>query len=155
MENINQELKKEILDMMDRDQDMLKGEYNNSVVRKNTERAKETMEEYGWPGNSLIGLSASHAFWLLVQHSDHDLEFQKEALELLRQVVEKGEASKSNLAYLMDRVRVNSGEPQLFGTQFQQDRLEPQPIEDPEHLEERRKEYELGPFEEYRKKWKI
>lgn len=149
---IDQELKRQILSMRDQDQDMLKGEYDNSVIRKNTEEAKHILRQYGWPGRTLIGDSGSDAFWLLVQHSDHDVEFQKEALDLLRLAVEKGEASKRNLAYLTDRVRVNSGEPQLFGTQLESDELKPKPIEEPEKLEQRRKEFGMEPFEEYKER---
>lgn len=151
-ENLNQELRKEILEMRDCDQDMLKGEYDNSVIRKNTERVKGITEKYGWLGKSEIGVDGSNALWLLVQHSDHDVEFQKKVLELLQQAAEKGEASKRNLAYLIDRVRVNCGEMQLFGTQFQRDKLEPQPMEDMEHLDQRRIEMGLESFEEYRNK---
>jgi len=151
-EILNQELRREILEMRDRDQEMLAGQYDNSVIRKNTARVKEIINQYGWLGISEIGADGSEALWLLVQHSDHDLEFQRRALELLRAAVKRGEASKRNLAYLIDRVRVNSGEKQLFGTQFQMDKLEPEPIENPELLEKRRQEYGLEPLEEYRKK---
>lgn len=151
IKNINQELRKEILGMRDEDQEMLKSKYDKVIIRKNTERAREILRQYGWPIRPLVGEDGSNAFWLLVQHSDHDAEFQKEALRLLEDAVQKGEASKRNLAYLIDRVRINSGEPQVFGTQFQRDILEPRPIEDRGHLEERRKEFGLETFEEYRK----
>ncbi len=45
-----------------------------------------------------------------------------------------------NLAYLEDRVLTAQGKPQLYGTQFQGEgkTFGPQPIEDEEHLDERR-----------------
>ena len=65
--------------------------------------------------------------------------------------MEAGEASARDQAYLEDRVRIFSGQPQLYGTQFMYDKdeLKPQPIEDPEHLDERRAAVGLGPFAEY------
>ena len=41
--------------------------------------------------------------------------------------------------------------PQLYGTQFvyDEDELKPHPIEDPEHLDQRRAAVGLGPFAEY------
>lgn len=103
----------------------------------------------------MIGKKGSNAAWLLVQHSDHDLEFQKQALGLLKRAVEKGDASRRNFAYLTDRVLRHSGKPQLFGTQFEKKedgKWGSQPIENPEHLEERRMEFSLEPFSEYEKK---
>jgi len=158
-QKINEKLREELIEMMDEDQRTGKAHdwknYFEVVRKRNTERLKEIIKEYGWPGFSLVGKDGSRAAWLLVQHSDHDLEFQKQTLELLKKAVEKGDASKRNLAYLTDRVRRHSGEPQLFGTQFEQKEngeWGPQPIEDPENLEKRRKEFGLEPFSEYEKR---
>jgi hypothetical protein len=65
--------------------------------------------------------------------------------------VAAGDASARDQAYLEDRVRVHSGEPQLYGTQFMydNDELKPQPIEDPDNLDQRRATVGLGPFAEY------
>lgn len=154
----NEKLREELITMMDEDQKA--GETHDwknyfEVVRKrNTERLKEIISEYGWPGFSLVGKDGSRAAWLLAQHSDHDLEFQKQALGLLKKAVKKEDASKRNLVYLTDRVLRHSGKPQLFGTQFEEKKdgkWGPQPIEDPEHLDERRKKFGLEPFSEYEK----
>ncbi|MEV0284793.1 MULTISPECIES: DUF6624 domain-containing protein [unclassified Kribbella] len=62
-----------------------------------------------------------------------------------------GEASARLFGYLEDRVRVNTGLPQLYGTQFVDhgNGLEPQPIEDPSGLAARRAAAGMEPFEEY------
>ena len=52
-------------------------------------------------------------------------------------------------AMLEDRIRFFEGWPQLFGTQLKPDdagRLLPYPIEDPEHVEERRRAVGLEPL---------
>jgi hypothetical protein len=49
-------------------------------------------------------------------------------------------------------VRLNAGQPQLYGTQFTAaggGELAPHPIEDPERLDERRAEVGLEPFAAY------
>ena len=58
------------------------------------------------------------------------------------------EASRAHLAYLEDRVRVNAGQPQLYGTQVTvtDGELGPSPIDDRERLDERRAEAGLEPF---------
>jgi hypothetical protein len=89
--------------------------------------------------------------WLLVQHCDRDIEFQKTCLHLLTEAVIAEDAPKRHLAYLTDRVLVNEGLPQLYGTQilFKDGQLIPYPIEQPGQLAERRAEMELEPFEDY------
>lgn len=124
------------------------------VVRKNTERLKELLLQHGWPTRSMVGKEASKAAWLLAQHSDHDVDFQGHALELLEEQAKVGEVGRSDVAYLIDRVRVNSKQEQLFGTQFFEDAdhlISPRPIYEPDKLDERRKEHGLPPFAEYEK----
>lgn len=60
-------------------------------------------------------------------------------------------ASPRLFGYLEDRVRVNSGRPQLYGTQFLEDAsgMRPRPIESPNRLAERRADVGMDPFEEY------
>ena len=43
---------------------------------------------------------------------------QRAFLHALRGAVDQGEASPAQLAYLEDRVRIDAGQPQLYGTQF-------------------------------------
>jgi len=60
---------------------------------------------------------------------------------LLEQVVGEGDATYSHFAYLPDRVRMNEGRPQLFGTQVGDivDGLaSPWPIEDEAEVDRRR-----------------
>jgi hypothetical protein len=152
----DEKLQKEILSMVKEGQEMRKsGKWDNNVDRKNTERIKEIIQQFGWPGKTLVGDEASQGAWLLVQHADHDVDFQKRALELLKKAVESKEAEKFDLAFLTDRTRVNSGKPQVFGTQFYRNKDEefvPRPIEDREHLEERRMEFGLEPFSKYERR---
>jgi hypothetical protein len=105
----------------------------------------------GWPGRTLAGEDGASAAWLLAQHADQDPGRQEEFLAALRVAVGQGEAAASDLAYLEDRVRVNAGQPQLYGTQFTivDGELGPSPIEDEERLDQRRAEAGLGPFAEY------
>jgi len=115
----------------------------------NTAWLAELTDRIGWPGRALVGEDGAHAAWLLAQHAAQ--ERQPAFLELLRAAVAAGEASATDLAYLEDRVRIFAGQPQLYGTQFLHDDqgLRPEPIEDPEHLDQRRASVGLGPFAEY------
>jgi hypothetical protein len=63
------------------------------------------------------------------------------------------DASAGDLAYLVDRVRVAEGRPQVYGTQVQMgpdgDPTPRMPIEDPENVNARRAEAGLPTLEEY------
>ena len=49
------------------------------IDRINREWLKGEIEKKGWPGFSLVGYDGADAAWLLVQHADADLAFQKHA----------------------------------------------------------------------------
>ena len=117
----------------------------------NTRWLGDLLDARGWPGRTLVGEDGALAAWLLAQHADRDPGRQRAFLNALRAAVDQGEASAAHLAYLEDRVRVNAGQPQLYGTQFTMTdgELGPRPIEDPQRLDERRAAAGLEPFADY------
>lgn len=114
-------------------------------------RIAEIIAATGWPGISQVGEDGSSAAWLLVQHADHDVDLQERALMLLEQAVGAGEAWPANFAYLTDRVCVNLGRRQVYGSQFQGTGASfgPCPITDRVRLDKRRASMGLEPFAEY------
>ncbi len=143
---------KAITEMVEVDQAMRmkaekdKGPWDEDIDIRNTARMKEIVFQIGWPSISKVGEEASHGAWLLVQHADMDLEFQKHCLELMGGLHEQ-EVARYDIAYLRDRILRNQNLPQIYGTQFILDKetgkYVPAPIEDPEHVEERRREMDL------------
>ena len=120
------------------------------------DRLRPILREHGWPGRSLVGEDGAESAWLIVQHCDRQLDLQREALALLTAAVAAGEASARQLAYLTDRVCVNEGRPQRYGTQMTADaegRSVPWPIEGPEHVDERRRAAGMPDLAEYLSQW--
>jgi hypothetical protein len=118
------------------------------ILQTHTERMKVLIAQYGWLGYSLVGPMGADAAWLLVQHSDQDVPFQKYCLGLLEQSVAAGDADPRHLAYLTDRVLVAEGKRQRYGTQFH-GQHESLPIEDEAHVDERRAQMGLEPLDDY------
>lgn len=118
---------------------MLVGPENTveDVDRRTTARLKEIVVKVGWPGKRLVGEDGAHAAWLLAQHGDADLAFQKLCLAKLEALVTSGDVSAIDYAYLFDRVALHDGRKQRYGTQFADGR-EPFPIENESHVDERR-----------------
>lgn len=120
------------------------------IDEENTAWLSGIVDEHGWPGKTEVGEDGAHSAWLLVQHADRNRDFQKKCLELMKAEPE-GEVAGKDIAYLTDRVLRAEGKPQLYGTQLtQQDgKMVPQPIEDEEHVDERRAAVGLQPLADY------
>jgi hypothetical protein len=125
------------------------------VDEGNTAELKNLLARYQWFTISEFGEEADNNAWLLVQHADRDLAFQKHVLQVLEKLYPKNETSRSNYAYLYDRVAaIGEKRPQRYGTQghcVSKQQWEPDPIEAPEKLDERRREMGLGSMAEYKK----
>lgn len=122
----------------------------------NTDRLREIVDRYGWPGRSLVGEASAEHAWLLAQHADRQLDFQRRALGLLADAVDQGAATPRQLAYLTDRVRVNEGKEQVYGTQLggvENGAVVPWPVENPDERDARRAAAGLEPFSEYAARW--
>jgi DNA-directed RNA polymerase subunit RPC12/RpoP len=121
-----------------------------AVDEDNTLWLKRVVEDDGWPTASLVGVEGAHAAWLLAQHADRDLPFQRHCLALLIQAAEEGEASKIDAARLTDRVRLADGESQVFGTQLnaRDGWYEAPRLADPQRVDERRAAVGLAPLSE-------
>ncbi len=124
-----------------------------AIDAKHTARMKAVVAQHGWPGQSLVGDDGAHAAWLLVQHAEES--FMAQCLPLMERAVSAGEASPQDYAYLLDRVRMQQGKPQVYGTQFisgADGKFILHPIESPENVDERRRAVGLPSMEEYEKK---
>jgi hypothetical protein len=161
--HVDEELRCEILHMKDLDQEarlaaIKPGVDVEALVKisqeidvPHTNRMKSIIAQHGWPGKSLVGQDGAFAAWLLVQHATHDVKFMEDCLVLMTAAAEKGEASRKDLALLIDRVRVRQHKPQLYGTQYKAEPdggWVPEPIEDEEHIETRRKSMGLSTLAE-------
>jgi hypothetical protein len=145
------ELRAELVELLDADQAERTGEVTANNDRARTERLKEIIDEYGWPTVAQVGAEGATAAWAIAQHSDHDVEFQEQALELMTAAVAAGEADPSQLAFLVDRVAVNQGRPQTYGSQMGcvDGTAVPAPIGDEDKVDQRRADIGLDPLADY------
>lgn len=169
---MDQELAQRILTLAAKDQEKryhlfnLEHDLNSTEASKERARAdieaadKENLiairvifEEHGFPSKSLVGEEASHRFWMLVQHADQDVDFQAEVAADLAVKYKEGEADVKDYAFLLDRVRINRAQKQVYGTQVELkadgSAFIPKPLEDPEAVEQRRAQVGLEPLSKY------
>lgn len=116
-------------------------------------RCEMIFEEVGYPDYEMVGEEASEAFWLIVQHCDYDPEFQERVMIEMKDVVKRGQADGANLAYLTDRVLINTGRAQEYGTQLEYEhavaRAYPKVLDEPAGVDARRARVGLEPLGEY------
>ncbi|MDB5343810.1 MAG: hypothetical protein JWP89_2187 [Schlesneria sp.] len=112
---------------------------------------KEIVTKHG-PSKSLVGGQGAKDAWILVQHADTDRDFQQKCLDQMK-TLSKDEVDPRDTAYLTDRVLVGTGKRQLYGTQviFKDGRFVPNPIENLDQVDERRKAIGMEPLQEYLK----
>jgi hypothetical protein len=146
------ELREELLELMDADQAERTGEVGGNDDIDRTQRLQEIIDEHGWPGFDLVGKEGATAAWVIAQHSDQDVDFQEQALELMQDAVDDDQADPSELAYLDDRVAVNNERPQRYGTQVRcgpGGAVPATPLVDPEGVDELRAAVDLDPLDDY------
>lgn len=118
----------------------------------NTAWLKAQLAESGWFRISVYGPNADKNAWLLVQHADHDVAFQKQVLSLLEPLIPLKETSPSNYAYLYDRVAIAEKRAQRYGTQGRcigDKKWKAFEVENPDQLDARRASVGLMPQAEY------
>jgi len=147
-------LRDELLAMKQRDQEVrtqaLLGDFSRwrEVDAQNQARLKEIVAQHGWPTYAMVGEDGARAGWLLAQHSDRDRAFQLQVLSLMEPLVDSGQASATDYAYLYDRTHY----PQRYGTQgvcISAEEWQPFEIEDMDGLAERRKQAGMPPIADY------
>ena len=153
---MNTALRAELLRRMEQDQAARRADDMAAVAAADADNMawlKHLVAEQGWPGASMVGTDGAHAAWLLAQHADRDPAFQRECLGLLAAAVQAGEATRSELAYLTDRVLLAEGQPQEYGTQVtvRDGQHVPSNLRDPDTADQRRAAMGLTPLADYLK----
>ncbi len=97
--------------------------FKDSVFTTHQKQLEEIFNKVGFVGYDLAGKEGSDNFWVMVQHSDHDPVFQKNVLAKMKVQVDSGNATPEYYGYLVDRVHINTGEEQVYGTQFEYNEL--------------------------------
>jgi ATP-dependent Lon protease len=90
MKNIDQKEWKRIIDKVDpsmsrKEKDLKEYTKVDNIQHRNTKKLKTIIDKKGCITISKFGMIASHSAWLIVQHSNHDREFQKRYLDLMEE----------------------------------------------------------------------
>lgn len=123
----------------------------------NLVKVKKILDERGWLGPDKIGKEGNETLFLVIQHSDIDVQLKY--LPMMREAVKNGNARSSSLALLEDRVALRQGKKQIYGSQIARDEKTGKyfvsPLEDPDNVNKRRADVGLGTLQDYVSFWNI
>jgi hypothetical protein len=118
---------------------------------RNQELVISIIEKCGMPSLKEVNNKHMDAIWLALQHTDK--EYRKKYLPLIEEAVNNGDLSKQKYVLMQDRILMDEGKPQRYGSQIENGKL--YELEAPESVNERRKKMELEPLEDYLKNFNI
>lgn len=112
---------------------------------------KRLLDTRGWPFISRYGEEADQSAFLIAQHATRDRALQKRVLDILARALPRKETSGENYALLFDRIRIEEGTPQRYGSQghCQGPAWVPEPIERPAEVDRLRASVGLPPLAAY------
>lgn len=88
------------------------------IDARNTQELKKLLPKSGWFANRGHGRQITHGAWLIAQHSP-DNAFREYALGKMSALLKSGDVDARDYALTFDRVQVNKGLPQRYGSQAQ------------------------------------
>ncbi len=152
-------LRERLLEMARIDQQARDGDWSPPMIEKmlavdaaNLPEIRRIVADHGGLPRALqVGADGVAAAWLLVQHADGDADFQRQVLGGIMPLVESGEVSAHDFVLLTDRVLVNAGKPQRYGSQLAAvgGKWQPKPMEAPEQVDQRRAAVGQMPLADY------
>jgi Ca-activated chloride channel family protein len=113
-------------------------------------RLCQIVRENGWLTSRLVGEDAMAAALTIVRNNKA-AALQKEFFPVLEAAAQKGLIGKSNLAWLIDSIRLGAGQPQIFGTQsyLKNEMIYLYPVLNEERLDKWRALYDLPPMADF------
>lgn len=123
----------------------------NPIDRNNLMIVTKIIDSLGWLGKDKIGNDANLALFVTIQHAGK-LSVMEKYLPIMKEAVKRGNAERSQMAYLIDRVEILNNRKQIYGTQYSIDdkgKVFFKDIADSSHVNTRRKSMNLGTIDEY------
>ncbi len=115
----------------------------------NLARVEKIVEQYGYPGKTLVGEPENIAVFYVIQHAPDKIP---QYYPLIEEAAKKGELPFRLTAMMLDRMLADEGKEQIYGTQIYSRRITNKetgkeenfmyvvPIKDPQNVNQRRKE---------------
>ncbi|MBF4985434.1 hypothetical protein FNJ87_14230 [Nonlabens mediterrranea] len=134
-----------------RDQDARADNLNvESIDQNNLTAVEQILGKCGMPAPESVGKLGYSALWLVIQHAG--AEERKKYFPMIKKGMEDGLFEKQDVALMEDRMLMDDGLPQLYGSQVLMNAdgsYEFYELQDPETVDARRKAMGMGPLAGY------
>ncbi|MGB3547454.1 MAG: DUF6624 domain-containing protein [Saprospiraceae bacterium] len=109
------------------------------------------IDQCGVPNKEEVDEEQMAGIWAVLQHANN--RYRKQYLPQLEAAAERGDIEWGTIAMMKDRVLVEDGQPQIYGTQVATDPVtganELSPLWEPEYVNQRRAAAGMGPLQDY------
>lgn len=159
----NKKLHDELLKLRKKDHERVKDAISDRKPDNILDRLRESrtqnsdnlcviLKQYGWPTKKLVGEDGADAVFFLLRNTANPA-MQAALLPVIIAATSEKEIELRDFASYIDRLRLNAGLKQLFGTQatIRDGFLMMFPIEDESLVDARRKQYQLPPLADYQR----
>lgn len=130
---------------------------NRTTDRQNLETVISIIENCGMPTRVEVGQRGISAIWLVFQHADN--YHRKKYWPQLKESADKGDIRKSQMALMQDRMLMNDGKPQIYGSQVvsdhESDGWKLYDLKEPKKVDKRRAAIGMEPLSDYLKNFDI
>lgn len=124
----------------------------------NLKKIEKIISKYGYPGKTLVGEKTNESAWYVIQHSNSIEKY----FPIIKKAGDDNEISKKLVAMMEDRLLMDKGKKQIYGTQIRGEKLNGEyinfvwPIKNRKKVNERRKTLGINyTIEEYAKLFDI
>lgn len=159
---VNEQLRSELLKMREAQQKAEKKVVDNQkdgqktlaaiteIGEKNLLRLCEIIKQNGWTGKELVGEDGAAAALSIIK-GNRSFKLQREIFPVVVAAAKKGYTDNSNVAWLIDSIRVSAGQTQIFGTQIKirDEMFYLYPLENEAKVDEWRKLYNLPSLSDF------
>ena len=160
--SLNKKLRDELLKIREKDQERLYEDISKNrkppeVMKglresrlKNATTLCAMLKKYGWLTPDLVGKEAADAAFFIIRNSSSGY-LKVDLVPVVVAAASKGQISRPDFAGYVDRLRLEAGLKQIFGTQATvlDGFIVLFPIEGEIHVDDRRKQFELPPLGDY------
>lgn len=145
--NLNRILEK----IYDRDQEnRTGGDLDQKMDQNNLKYIVQIIDKCGMPTLETAGKKGMTAIWLVIQHSSR--ETRTRYFPMLLEASKNGDLERQDIALMQDRMLMDAGKPQLYGSQVVMENgvnYELYDLKEPEKVDQRRAIMGMGPLADY------
>ena len=132
----------------------------DNILKKdsiNLIKVSKILDTQGWPGKERIGVKGTSTIFLVIQHGNQDVKLKY--LPMINKALKNNWLPKKQYAMFYDRLLLEQGKRQIYGTQLAMSKENKKPyilpLDDARNVDKRRAEMGLNTMQENLNRWDL